>query len=705
MPLVSLLLVLAGCAFGLVSSALQFTDLEYVVEIAETNPTTSTLILTDANCADDGGAAVEVKVSLTRMDPSSPCTGCFQVYRIPTTDQYRLDFHPLEELDYSQTPVYYAYLQCEDISDTSNTVSAVVEIRLRPNTPPYFGTQSSVSVTVPLTKNIEAGGSVYGVNCLDNDNDPLEYTLKTDPTSSLFYIDTSGVIRASTSLKAACFSSIIFEVTCADQKHPALSPIYIQATLSGANVQPLITELNYNRDIPEDTPVGSLASFTVTDDDTDTQCLLSTSPLDALQFFELDTANQQQINVKSTLDYEQSDTRNTNITVTCTDGYCTSSPAYLYVRVTDVNEEIELLPSDFTLSTEEGWISVDPNWTPIDPDTNDSPTYTFVSTSSYFTINPTTGVISSTVEYDVDQGAMPSTQTLVVKATDVAGHTSTATVHLTITDINDNAPTFTVGTQTITITACPSNVGTSIGSNVVATDLDSSLDGNNVVTYSGASGPFTVTASGNIVVTSQLTADTTHTLQIVASDSGTGSKGKLTSNPNAIVTVIVTECPTTTPTPPTTAAPVTTAAPTTAAPTQAPETTLADNSREAMTENLGWIIFAGLLATVFLAALAFMLWRFCYPAGVGGQFSTFCARACGDCCTPRPAPRTVQPYQHQPPAGNADFWKKHFLENDLGSQPEGVGRPSPARMDAGGGPLNVDPTVSWRNRPPLDHYY
>ena len=63
------------------------------------------------------------------------------------------------------------------------------------------------------------------------------------------------------------------------------------------------------------------------------------------------------LTVKSALNYEVFATRNTNLSVTCSDGFCTSSVAYLYVRVTEVNEPITLYPQDFTLSTYEGTVS------------------------------------------------------------------------------------------------------------------------------------------------------------------------------------------------------------------------------------------------------------------------------------------------------------------------------------------------------------
>ena len=79
---------------------------------------------------------------------------------------------------------------------------------------------------------------------------------------------------------------------------------------------------------------------------------------------------------------------------------------------------------------------MDPEWAVIDEDDNDDPTYTIVGGNSNgrFTIHPTTGIITSTLEYDVDQGAMPDTDVLVVQVNIFLGlvcytpHTTDTTV-------------------------------------------------------------------------------------------------------------------------------------------------------------------------------------------------------------------------------------------------------------------------------------
>ena len=67
--------------------------------------------------------------------------------------------------------------------------------------------------------------------------------------------------------------------------------------------------------------------------------------------------SQGQIEVWDHLNYEQDDIRYTNLTVTCSDGFCMSQVTYLYVIVTDVNEPISLYPRDVTLSVNEGPVS------------------------------------------------------------------------------------------------------------------------------------------------------------------------------------------------------------------------------------------------------------------------------------------------------------------------------------------------------------
>ncbi|XP_070209687.1 protocadherin-9-like [Littorina saxatilis] len=243
--------------------------------------------------------------------------------------------------------------------------------------------------------------------------------MTTDPDTDYFRIDANGEIRAARDLNSLCRNSITFFVTCKDSFNDVVGPTTIQASLEGANDQPSITGINYNKDVPEDSPVGTVLGTFSVDDDDDTTCRIATNPPDSLQYYNLDFA-ERSIVVRSALNYEQTQTRVTNVTVICSDGLCSSSPGYLYVRVTDVNEPIDINPKDFTLSSYEGRIDIDPKWTPIDEDFNDDPTYTIINgnTKGLFVINPTTGKITSTIDYDVDGGIHPITETIEVQVSE-----------------------------------------------------------------------------------------------------------------------------------------------------------------------------------------------------------------------------------------------------------------------------------------------
>ncbi|XP_070208475.1 cadherin EGF LAG seven-pass G-type receptor 2-like isoform X2 [Littorina saxatilis] len=678
----------------------------------------------------------DVIVSLDSVSPSTaPCANCFQVY--PNcgsagtgTNNFCVRFLPVGTLRYSTQDEYSLNFSCEDVTGETAVDSYTLLVRLRPNLPPAFNTFGSVTTTVTGTENVKAGGLIYNVGCTDPDQDTLQYTLSTDPiTTNIFQIDSSGNILAQADLSSFCRSFITFDVTCKDPYNAAVGPVSIRATLSGANQQPSITGISFNRDVPEDTTIDTmLGTFTVNDDD-NVNCLLFASPTESLQYFDLNSA-QRSIIVKSKLDYEQTQTRNTNLTVTCSDGFCTSNAAYLYVRVTEVNEPIELFPQDFTLSTYEGNIDIDPKWTPIDEDVGDDPTYTIVGGNALgrFSINPTSGRITSTLEYDVDGQAMATRDTIVVQVKDEGDHTSTTTVSLTILDRNDNRPTFNdVATQTFSVQDCTAP-GTSAGS-IVATDADSTFQGNNVLTYSGSNGPLTVSPNGAILVGSAITAGTTYSVQVTATDAGEFPQA-LSSRTPATVTVSVTSCPTTTTTAATTtvnatalaeaaaaataaaaaaaAARAAAAAATAAAAAGATVSTTEANTADSLEENLGWIVVAALLGTVFLAALGYMIYRYCIP--YAGQIGGFCEGLCGDCCVQRERVTyakekkvtTVQPaYRGNPPeAGNSGFWQERYPDDDYnGRDPMRDRLPTPANYEAGTAPLaeNYHINHTWRS--------
>ena len=123
---------------------------------------------------------------------------------------------------------------------------------------------------------------------------------------------------------------------------------------------------------------------------------------------------------------------------------------------------------------------MDANFGVTDPDVIDTHVYSIVSgnDNGLFVIHPSTGVITSTVTWDVDGGLHPSFVTLVVQVADIkagsaTGATDSATVRITFQDIDDNSPVFTKAAFVFPIYDCtlPGVIGS-----VTATDADSSFN-------------------------------------------------------------------------------------------------------------------------------------------------------------------------------------------------------------------------------------
>lgn len=108
-----------------------------------------------------------------------------------------------------------------------------------------------------------------------------------------------------------------------------------------------------------------------------------------------------------------------------------------------------------------------PNFQATDPDA--SSTITYSTTCTEVTIDSSTGAASFTSAYDMDVAGTTGSITCPITVSDGA-LTDTATLTVTVNNINDNTPTFGQASYTFT-TANTAAVGTTLGS-VAATDGD-----------------------------------------------------------------------------------------------------------------------------------------------------------------------------------------------------------------------------------------
>lgn len=175
-----------------------------------------------------------------------------------------------------------------------------------------------------------------------------------------------------------------------------------------------------------------------------------------------------------------------------------ASTAIVKINVTNKNEHPPIIkgePIAVTIDEERGigFVVVVINATDAD---GDALTYELIGPAGNFTINSTTGVITTLRNFDFEMG--DSSFMIMVKVSD-SSLEDTAPVVVTINNINDNDPLFDPNVYNLTISE-NMPVG-SIVVTVMATDIDQ-VDVNDVMysILSGANGDFVIDPVSIIII-------------------------------------------------------------------------------------------------------------------------------------------------------------------------------------------------------------
>ena len=283
---------------------------------------------------------------------------------------------------------------------------------------------------------------------------------------------------------------------------------------------PIFNGLLTEYDVLENSAMGvEVFVATATDDDLGSNAIvsysISTSP------FAIDTSTGS-VTVAGVLDYEMATEH--SVTITASDGTLSSSQD-VTIRVVDVNDNAPVFSQDTYTAMVVEHSSVNTvvsNATATDADsgTNGIITYSLENANNFISINPSSGEI--VVIGDIDRETITQF-TFTVVATDGASSAQrdTAIVIVSVTDINDNAPTFQQSSYTVRVredAATSTEVLT-----VLATDNDGPGP-NSQIDYSFQSDTtvFSISASGIITLEAPLDFETTpsYSLQAVATDRG-----------------------------------------------------------------------------------------------------------------------------------------------------------------------------------------
>ncbi len=303
-------------------------------------------------------------------------------------------------------------------------------------------------------------------------------------------------------------------------------------TAAAANNPPVFGSETHAFTVSESATAGDVVgSVAATDSDAGDELSYTITAGNEAGKFAMGSADGQ-VTVAGVLDYETA--ASYTLTVQAGDGNGGRATASVVVTVTKANESptFDTASYDFTIPEDAATGDSVGAVSASDPDEGQSVAYSITAgnDAGRFSINAETGEISvaSVLDYET-----ASSHTLTVQASDGNGGRDTATVTITVTNVNE-APVFNPGSYDFSI-AESANTWTSIG-RLTATDQD---DGD-TITYSITSGNaddrFMIDWTyGDILLTKELDYETTpsYTLTVEARD---GNGGTATASVGITVT-------------------------------------------------------------------------------------------------------------------------------------------------------------------------
>ncbi|XP_052236180.1 protocadherin Fat 4-like [Dreissena polymorpha] len=412
------------------------------VTVSENNVSQHLLYTLDVSDAENNTFAC----SLTSILPNTSAFGFWQ----DGTD-YGLHLLNNPNLEYAVTSSYDVTVRCWDQKGYSTMTFVVYVI---PNYPPVFTNLPAPDITLNANTT-PIGTHVFTASATDVDSPVVTYSMTSLPEEpELFEIDRArGEIWTVVHLRVAVDNGYLLAITATDDK--ANTTEYRRVRLTNVNNVPVVQNLPNTIYINENTVFNTVLYTLNLDDPGDTVTVTFTvSPASYGNKFYM-TYNTQLRQHYSLLNYEECNYF--VVTFYASDGKTTSEPHNLTIHVLNVNEACDFTPDVYYVSLDEGNSFsnyVDPKLDVKDVD-GDTLTFNIVQTpsaeSTYFAINQSTGVITHALNYDVDNGVHPSVVTLKVVCVDAGGLTGTATVSVTVNDVNDNVPTFSMVSYVRTI--------------------------------------------------------------------------------------------------------------------------------------------------------------------------------------------------------------------------------------------------------------
>lgn len=425
-----------------------------------------------------------------------------------------------QELDYE---VLSFYSLTVSVSDGSTTVSQPLTITITDaNDSPAF---LDAPYSVQVNEN-DISGLDFSVNASDPDNDTLHFTLSGSRSSHFTIHSLTGLVTLTQALNFEDAALYVLTVTVSDGEG-SVNVTTLTVEVIDQNDTPTFSKTPFSAAIDENIDIGTqVVLASALDEDENSTPTYALSGANSSDFAISNTGiiyTAGEINFESCSSY--------SLTISVSDGTTTVTTP-LTITVNDMNDPPVFSSASYSLTVNEGITSsVSILQVSAGDQDNDTIVYSFVGiTSSDFTVNSANGVVSTAVVLDHEK--TPS-YVLTAQADDGNGGKTLSSVTVTLTDLNDEAPTFNSASYNGHVTE---NVvfGSSVMT-VTASDGDAA-DSSLAYSLSGTnSSHFTVTGSGLIQTGSDIDYESVqgYSLTLTATDSANS-----TGTTTIIITVI-----------------------------------------------------------------------------------------------------------------------------------------------------------------------
>ena len=416
-------------------------------------------------------------------------------------------------------------------SDDSQSDIAVVNIIITDvnDNPPIFPVKRygfSINENASLDTVV---GMVGAVDADAEGNNEVDYQLQSNNFTVPFSIDINGVITLADKLDYESRQRYSFTITAFDSGNlTGMATILVEVYNINDNPPEFLGVDEFgvlNDTVPENIIVGRIVTTVRAIDRDNMDNLtqgLTYGILDNQDVF-LINAMSGEVSLNRSLDYETTTYYNISVFASDSGELSLTSTAVLLIFVEDNNEfrpvfTRDVYTEDIAEDSEVWSLVITLTATDSDGGSASIVEYELLSDNSTFIISPTTGQVQSVVS--LDRETVPS-YTLAVRAYNPFGDNALqalATLNITVTDVNDNAPVFLQDEYSDSIP-----IGTPAGYPVIqvtAADLDATS--NALIQYSiaNASVPFSISENGSIFTTSLINELRTYFLLVIAIDGG-----------------------------------------------------------------------------------------------------------------------------------------------------------------------------------------